>query len=68
MIFGFLLYFVMEKLKEKKWLEFITTSLEKVEVDEEAYVGLLLEGSSVKKEEAQQEENVSSLEGITKFE
>jgi hypothetical protein len=69
MIFGFLLYIVIEKLKEKKWVVFIATSVEKDEIDEEAYVGLLLEGSSVKKGDLPEEENVSrSLEGIAKFE
>ncbi|XP_078177998.1 amino acid permease family protein [Carex rostrata] len=68
MIFGFLLYFVIEKLKETKWVEFMSTSSEKVEIDEEAYVGLLLEGSSIRKEEVLQEENESSGEGITKIE
>jgi amino acid transporter len=66
MIVGFLLYFVIEKLKEKKCVEFIATSVEKDEIDEEAYVGLLLEGSSVKKGDILGE-NVSSLEGIAKF-
>lgn len=68
MIFGFLLYFAIEKLKETKWVEFMSTSSEKVEVDEEAFVGLLLEDSSVRKEEVLQEENESSGEGITKIE
>ncbi|KAJ3685511.1 hypothetical protein LUZ61_014675 [Rhynchospora tenuis] len=66
MIFGFVLYFLIAKLKEKEWVKFLTTPLEKTEIDEEAYVSLLLEGSS-DKEEPLQGETDSSLEGINKI-
>ncbi|KAJ4804436.1 Amino acid permease family protein [Rhynchospora pubera] len=68
MIFGFVLYFLFAKLKEREWVEFLTTPLEKTEIDEEACASLLLEGSSVKKDEPLQRETDSSLEGIIKIE
>ncbi|KAJ3674339.1 hypothetical protein LUZ60_004955 [Juncus effusus] len=45
---GFVLYFILGKLKEKKWVDFVDTTLEKDGIGEEVSVRLLLDG---KKEE-----------------